>query len=138
VVELLVGDLRDLAVVGLEDDRDLVGLRLRWRSRQFLEALSSPSWNHLKKGAFDSSSVLVNGLSHMSSFLACFAQKPSKSRSASAHIALYAASPGCWRASAARRRREDAVSWRTDSMVDMAFLSFFCVGKFIARRKGPL
>ena len=27
VVELLVGDRRDLAVVGLEDDRDLVGLR---------------------------------------------------------------------------------------------------------------
>jgi hypothetical protein len=51
------------------------------------EAFSSPSWNHLKNGAFDSSRILVNGFVHMSSFLACFAQKPSKSRSASLHIA---------------------------------------------------
>jgi hypothetical protein len=61
--QLLVGDPRDLAVVGLEDDRDLVALpSLEVRSRQLYEALSSPSSNHLKNGAFDSSSVLVNGL----------------------------------------------------------------------------
>jgi len=59
----------------------------RCRSRQFSEAFSSPSWNHLKNGALDSSSVLVKGFDHLSSALACFAQKPSKSVSASAHIA---------------------------------------------------
>ena len=47
----------------------------------------------LKKGALDSSRIFVNGFVHRSSFLACFAQKPSRSLSPSATIALYAAIP---------------------------------------------
>ena len=65
----------------------LSGWVRRCRSRQLAEALSSPSWNHLKNGAFDSSSVLVKGRVQLSSSRASFAQKPSKSRSASLHIA---------------------------------------------------
>ena len=57
VVELLVGDLRHLAVIGFEDDRGLVRLGLRCRSRQLYEAFSSPSSNQRKNGAFDSSST---------------------------------------------------------------------------------
>src|SRR6476619_7655193 len=71
----------------------LPGCVSRCRSRQLYDAFISPSWNHLKNGAFDSSSVFVNGLCHRSSARACFAQKPSKSLSASAHIALYAGIP---------------------------------------------
>ena len=71
----------------------LSGCVARCRSRQLYDALSSPSWNHLKNGAFDSSSVFVNGFFQSSSARACFAQNPSKSRSASAHIARYASMP---------------------------------------------
>ena len=65
----------------------LSGCVARCRSRQLYDAFIVPSWNHLKNGAFDSSSVCVKGFFHRSSARACRAQKPSKSRSASAHIA---------------------------------------------------
>src|SRR5437868_4701352 len=92
----------------------------RWRSRQFSETFSSPSWNHLKNGAFDSSRICVKGRDHLSSARACFAQKPSKSLSASAHMARYAAMPGTFAFltnSAGGGKARD--SFNTDSMVDI-------------------
>ncbi|KAB7542778.1 hypothetical protein ET532_025730 [Verminephrobacter sp. Larva24] len=56
-----------------------------WRSRQFAEALSWPSANHWKNGAFDASSVRVKGRLHCRWLRAWRAQKPSISWSASAH-----------------------------------------------------
>ena len=58
-----------------------------WRSRQLNEALSSPSANHWKKGAFELSRVCVKGLCQLRFSRARLAQKPSKSCSASAHSA---------------------------------------------------
>src|SRR2546422_2920579 len=52
----------------------------RCRSRQLYDAFSSPSWNHLKNGAFDSSSTRVNGLCQSTCSFASRPQKPSKSR----------------------------------------------------------
>src|SRR5882672_12242596 len=71
----------------------LSGCVLRCLSRQLYEAFSSPSWNQRKNGAFDSSSVLVKGFDQSRFSRASRAQKPSKSRSASATILLYASMP---------------------------------------------
>src|SRR5258706_3048139 len=98
----------------------LPGCEARWRSRQLYDALSSPSWNHLKKGALDSSSTLVKGFDHLSSWRACFAQKPSKPLSASAHIALYTPIPAmlaCFAKPSGGGKVRDCSG--TDSMVDM-------------------
>src|ERR1051325_5087532 len=71
----------------------LSGCVLRCLSRQLYDALSSPSWNQRKNGALDSSSTLLNGFDHSRFSRARRAQKPSKSRSASATSLRYASMP---------------------------------------------
>src|SRR5437868_4374945 len=71
----------------------LSGCVLRCLSRQLAEAFSSPSWNQRKNGAFDSSRVLVKGFDQIRFSRARRAQKPSKSRSASATSLRYASMP---------------------------------------------
>ena len=75
--QLAVGDARDRAVVGLEDDRHLVAqAALDLRSRQLYETFSVPSSNHLKNGALLSSSTLVNGVFQLTCSRASRDQKP--------------------------------------------------------------
>src|SRR5204863_7135826 len=96
---------------------------LRWRSRQLYEAFSSPSWNQRKNGAFDSSSTWVKGFDQLSVSRACFAQKPSKSRSASATILREASMPEMFAClTNAGEGGKTRFSCSTDSMVDAMLL----------------
>src|SRR5882672_10711288 len=110
----------------------------RCRSRQLYDAFSSPSWNHLKNGAFDSSSTRVNGLCQSTCSFASRPQKPSKSRSASSHSAWKAAAPdtlACLTNSGEGGNSRSSCS--TDSMVAEAIgkppLWFFC-GQVLKKR----
>src|SRR6218665_935805 len=94
-----------------------------WRSRQLAEALSWPSANHWKNGAFDASSVRVKGRLHCRWLRAWRAQKPSISWSASAHTPPYPDMPDT---RAALTMASDGGNTRfsisTDSMADVGAL----------------